>query len=1023
MSGEELDPEFSVDVEQYCEFELGGQSHIGYYDVEWILIEPGSYGDEWDEFTIAWRSERLGVQMTYAELDDLSMTADNLKGIISGDLWGCYDVAILLYPYGFYDGRMDVKTSNDNVLTEEDKTCWDASIQDFNYCYVELGDPGNMNPNTWVDLTQEVQGTSGAAGFVPEARIMVIEPCKLTIEHLPLVIDAITTNVEDCETYLSVETSGGMVDFNDVPANAPCSTYGGQQEFPEYRWKAFDINDEDQEIDIFLNNDGLRKCIAIDGDHPYFENFSVGGFIEFICEVEVEDHAGLRATSKKVITIHPPFRVDLPDEVTRCPGAETPISDSPFVINPPINAEYAWTATDPQLFDFTDPENPVIKIPSGYSSSAPVFVQLSVTDLLTGCSREGNFTLIVSGLVADAGPATIKACIGPSIQQLGQGAETATGGSGNYTYVWSPIDYLDDPNLPTPTVSEFESLTPIEYTLIVSDEYGCTDDDMTVVGTSSSSPTVDITPDGYEFHACYGTDFDLSEVWGVSVVTGGYVIGSYVYSWETTLDGFEGSNDPNLVIPGHLLRHPKAYSKTYPLTLTVSDSENGCFDREYAGLVVNGQWQYKGYESRIYFEDGNGRGDLWDGTVNDNRIYTVNDLPDFDSGAVPPFLTSWLEPIPYNDRFPITGYNNVPAAGEFNTSDDFPLLTMRVKDQYGCTKDFRTNRILPRDGDPELEVILISPQSPAICHDGQICFLVKLKTNYNGRNYSLLPSSIETGYDIEHHQFNGGQSSIESGVIELDLVNALEGVYAAQFCYDADVSFPTTQYYVFAVSGELECGADPVDNEPFSGRHQFFVGHETNSSAIKDICVDDQYEISLGVNINPDNCANDLVLVGDSPAMPLGKYQWRGGLEGFVTVDGYTTDIGGLVNYLHAFIDPCVSENFAPDDPEEKLATMPPPKIREPIPDNINLKVHPNPFSGGVEITYSILSENNAEIVNINIMDTTGRIIAVLTSDEIHTTGIYSINFMGDDLPSGLYFVNMSVGGQQSLSQKMVKVK
>ena len=57
-------------------------------------------------------------------------------------------------------------------------------------------------------------------------------------------------------------------------------------------------------------------------------------------------------------------------------------------------------------------------------------------------------------------------------------ASTTTGGYGILSYQWSPTDYLDDPSLASPTI-DFAALysqqgnTPLSYTVVVTDENGC----------------------------------------------------------------------------------------------------------------------------------------------------------------------------------------------------------------------------------------------------------------------------------------------------------------------------------------------------------------------------------------------------------------------------------------------------------------------------------------------------------------------------------------------------------------------
>ncbi|KXK55818.1 MAG: exopolysaccharide biosynthesis protein [Chlorobi bacterium OLB5] len=70
------------------------------------------------------------------------------------------------------------------------------------------------------------------------------------------------------------------------------------------------------------------------------------------------------------------------------------------------------------------------------------------------------------------------------------------------------------------------------------------------------------------------------------------------------------------------------------------------------------------------------------------------------------------------------------------------------------------------------------------------------------------------------------------------------------------------------------------------------------------------------------------------------------------------------------------------------------------IPVNFSLKVYPNPFNPSVNFELNIPSNSDVEIL---IYDVTGKLVKKLMSEKLFT-GIYTFNFNGENLSSGIYF-------------------
>ncbi|MFZ2906349.1 MAG: autotransporter-associated beta strand repeat-containing protein, partial [Cyclobacteriaceae bacterium] len=94
---------------------------------------------------------------------------------------------------------------------------------------------------------------------------------------------------------------------------------------------------------------------------------------------------------------------------------------------------------------------------------------------------------------ADAGPASVTICDGQTTV-LG-GSPSATGGSGSYTYSWSPATGLSSTSVSNPTFSSSGAVSQL-YTLTVTDGNGCQHSNGITVNVTAlpSAPSVTFTP-------------------------------------------------------------------------------------------------------------------------------------------------------------------------------------------------------------------------------------------------------------------------------------------------------------------------------------------------------------------------------------------------------------------------------------------------------------------------------------------------------------------------------------------------
>lgn len=150
--------------------------------------------------------------------------------------------------------------------------------------------------------------------------------------------------------------------------------------------------------------------------------------------------------------------------------------------------------------------------------------------------------------------ATININSGETVQLTSQ----VYGGSGSYTYQWSPAENLFNPTSPNPlTKPLFES---VQFSLEVTDsQSGCTATDQTFVYVSGSS--LAITLSASSSHVCTGETV-ICKV----LPTGG--AGNYTMSWTTNPPGASGSNTEFIFTP----------FATTMVRVTVNDNETSIKD-------------------------------------------------------------------------------------------------------------------------------------------------------------------------------------------------------------------------------------------------------------------------------------------------------------------------------------------------------------------------------------------------------------------------------------------------------------
>jgi hypothetical protein len=189
-------------------------------------------------------------------------------------------------------------------------------------------------------------------------------------------------------------------------------------------------------------------------------------------------------------------------------------------------------------------------------------IVIAMMPLWQGCGD-----VLPGPLTADAG-SDVSVALGQSIVLAGE----ADGGSGGYTYSWSPTTDLSNPNTAQPTFTA-TAIGVQTYTLTVRDSSGAVATDTVRVETAAQPLLADAGP-------------DQTGVVGSTIVlfgsgTGG--IGNLTYRW---------SSDP-VVSPEALLDASTATPLftptdpgTYLFTLTVTDSQ-GFSDTDFTTVTVS----------------------------------------------------------------------------------------------------------------------------------------------------------------------------------------------------------------------------------------------------------------------------------------------------------------------------------------------------------------------------------------------------------------------------------------------------
>ena len=273
----------------------------------------------------------------------------------------------------------------------------------------------------------------------------------------------------------------------------------------------------------------------------------------------VTDGKGCTAVDSVKITVNPSPAAHAAYDTAICEGATLILGERPSATGGTSPYTYLWSPGTG--LTGSTASNP-IATPANTTSYT-----LTVTDS-KGCTGSDLVNITVHAKpFADAGSdQALVACSTDSIQ-IG-GSPSASGGTGPYTYNWSPNAGVSDISLANPFVSHLGSNAT--YTLHVTDSYGCSSSDQMTIIVSGSTLTAQA---GNNVFFCSGNT-DPATLGGSPTAVGGNP--SYSYVWFPTA----GLSATNVANP---LANP-ANTTTYSVVIT---DANGCIAEDTVLVTVN----------------------------------------------------------------------------------------------------------------------------------------------------------------------------------------------------------------------------------------------------------------------------------------------------------------------------------------------------------------------------------------------------------------------------------------------------
>ncbi len=364
----------------------------------------------------------------------------------------------------------------------------------------------------------------------------------------------------------------------------------------------------------------------------------------------VTDAKGCTALDTVRVTVNPLVTVTLGPDTAICAGDTVRLGGAQATGGggtPPYT--YVWTPTTNMLGATTS--NPLV------FPTATTTYEVVVRDAI-GCSAVGYQQVIVNSKpIADAGlDKTLVNCVSASVT-IG-GSPAASGGSGNYSYTWLPIDGLNNSTLTNPTVSGISASTT--YVLIVTDQSGCTGRDEVLVTVTPSNLVAEA---GNNIAVC-SSDTSGIQLGGFPTAVGGTP--QFTYTWSPNNGTLNATNIPNPVAK------PLVTTKYF---VTVTDA-NGCSSVDSVTITVN---------QRPFVQAGA------DTSICNGSPYTLGGNPTATGGLAPytynwsPTLGNVANPVVTPNASVVYGLTVTDAAGCSSTA--FVSVTVRPRPTANAGND------------------------------------------------------------------------------------------------------------------------------------------------------------------------------------------------------------------------------------------------------------------------------------------------------------------------------------------------
>ena len=83
-----------------------------------------------------------------------------------------------------------------------------------------------------------------------------------------------------------------------------------------------------------------------------------------------------------------------------------------------------------------------------------------------------------------------------------------------------------------------------------------------------------------------------------------------------------------------------------------------------------------------------------------------------------------------------------------------------------------------------------------------------------------------------------------------------------------------------------------------------------------------------------------------------------------------------------------------------------------------SLSVFPNPFATSTTVHFDIVQ---SDTITLRVFNTVGQTVRTFFQSTILPSGSYNINFIGDSLVDGIYFIRLDIGSTKTLTKKVIK--